>query len=486
MFWMLTLKELKLIFKNITFYLFAIIVVLFYFSQYGESQPINTNKPLQPLSEMQFMYSKMLEDYHDGKLTNKALMKEHSLNSSEKAAIKAALEKMNPGALEKKENILDIRFHISSDEYLALMQELDSSLGGHTYYYDANAKTPLLSVENSYGSKEITDSHEKMKYTCYQMKDSLVDGVIHYYRLNIIASRNLSVEQKMLIRNAIDKILPNGVLDKNNPRFLVSYNECLSIVKDLDKQLGVNTFEKTLKGENISIGLTYEEALTEFQKLFGRDKLTNAYARCLSDYMGITAGFFPIFLAGFILTRDYRSRMHELIYSREVSSFVYVLSRFAAISIAVMLVYLGIAAHSTVVFVKLASIYGYTIDYLAFFKHILVWVMPTVLFTVSLGLLISILFRNGIVAVVIQLVLWFSSLMPLAGDYSLSKYIVRFNLVVNYEKYESYYAAIYINRLFFTLLAFILVAAASIILSWRRSTGYGGIWGFLKNRMVQR
>ena len=431
------------------------------------------------------MYTKMLEDYHDGKLTNKVLMSEYSLNSSERGAIKAALEKMNPGALEEKESILDIRFHVSQDQYLALMQELDSSLGGHTYYYDANAKTPLLSVENSYGSTEITDPLEKMKYACYQMNNSLVNGVIHYYRLHIIASKNLSEEQKMLIHKAIMKILPNGVLDEKNPRFLVSYNECLSIVKELDKQLGVDTFEKVLKGESIYRGLTYEEALIEFQELFGRDKITNAYARCLSDYMGITAGFFPIFLAGFILTRDYRSRMHELIYSKEVSSFVYVLSRFTAISIAVMLVYLGVAAHSTVVFIKLAGIYGYAIDNLAFFKHILAWVMPTVLFTVSLGLLISILFRNGIVAVVIQLVLWFSSLLPLVGDYSLLKYIVRFNAVVSYEKYESYYAAIYINRLFFTLLAFVLVAAASVILSWRRSTGYGSIWGFLKNRMVQ-
>jgi ABC-type transport system involved in multi-copper enzyme maturation permease subunit len=504
MFWMLTLKELKLIFKSLAFYLFVIIVILMYITRYGESNPLSINKPIQPLNEIQFMYTKMLEDYHDGKMINKALQKaykvvmlsdhreetikrfdkanSYSLNNFEKAAIKDALEKMNPGALKKNENILDIRFKVSHNEYLALMQKLDSSLGGYTYYADKEAKECLLAVENFYGCTEITDPVELMKNTYIMMKSSISNNSVMNINMGIETRKHISKEQKMLILNAIKQMLQSGKQEEANPDFKASYDECLSIVKDLDKQLGVNMFEEVLEGRYLFRGLTYEEAISDFNKLFERDKLTNAYARCLSDYMGITAGFLPILFAAFILIRDYRCRMNELIYSREVSSFVYVLSKFAAISIAVVFVYLAVATHSTVVFSKLAAIYSYKIDYLAFYKHILVWVMPTALFTTSVGLLVSLLFRNGIAAIVIQLILWYSSLIPLGGDYRLFKHIVRFNAVVCYEKYESWFNAIYINRLFFTLLSFALAAAASAVLSRRRSKGCGVFLGFLKNR----
>lgn len=507
MFWILTLKELKLIFKNVTFYLFIAVVILFYITQYGESVSVSTKKPVQPLSEMQFMYLKMVEDYHDGKLTNKGLLKayeivmmnsnipedvekrfdkanDYVLNDKEKAALKSILDHMNPEWEKTEQNIFKIRFRVSAEEYRNLMKQLDASLGGYTYYYDENAKTPLLAVENSYGVKEITDPREMMKSTCYQLKTSIITGNVMYYRFHLGINKHLNDAQKLLIKEALLKIVPNGVMDAENPSFLISYKECSAIIRELDNKLGVDMFEKTLEEGGIHRSLTYEEAMADFKKLLGKDRLTNAYARCLADYMGITAGFLPVFLAGFVLTRDRRSRMDELIYSRPVSSYVYVMSKFLAISLAALICYLGIAAHSTFIFVKQANTYGYQIDNLAFFTHILTWVMPTVLFTTSLGLMLSVLFRNGIAAVVIQLILWFSSMMPLEGDYGLTKFIVRFNAVVPYEKYESWFSAIAVNRIFFTLISFGLAAAASAVLSWRRSSGNGYIPEFLKNRSI--
>jgi ABC-type transport system involved in multi-copper enzyme maturation permease subunit len=498
MFFTLMWKELKLIFKSIIFYLFAVTVILFYITQYGEYVPVNADKPLQPLSEMQFMYTKLLEDYHDGTLTNKALKdsyalimmntdvseefskryvkaNDYSLDVKEKAAVRDVLEEMNPGAVEGNENILNIKFHISNDEYLALMQKLDASLGGHTYYWDKEAKTCLLAAENSYGSTEVTDPLENIRYAYYQIRTSWATGNVKSIRAGMEYFKPIDEEQSKLLEDAMDKILPDGIpdgiTDEENLNFTISFEECLDMARELDGMLGVNQFEEAVTGKNHLRNLTYEEAMNNFNKLFGGDKITNAYARYLSDYMGITAGFLPVFLAVFVLIRDKRSRMAELIYCREVSSYEYVFSKFAAVTLAVMLCYMGIAAHSTIVFADMAGIYGYNIDYLAFFKYSLAWVMPTALFTTAIGLLFTILFSNGIVAVAVQLVLWFISIMPLGGDYRLFKHIVRFNTVVSLEQYESWFPAIFTNRLFFTLLSFGLVATASAVLSWKRSSG---------------
>lgn len=504
MFLQLTLKELKLIFKNVTFYLFAAVIVLFYVTQYGESGLLNVKKPVQPLSEMQFMYTKMIEDYNDGKLTNKALLTTYGiymlnpdvpedmkkrfdkannyiLSNKEKESLKSALDQINPDWAEPGQNIFRIKFRVSAGEYQNLMKQLDASLGGYTYYYDENAKTPLLGSENSYGSTEITDTQEMMKVTYHVMNNALITGKVMHYRFHFAVNKHLSQAQKSLVEETMRKIVPKGILDAKEPRFLVSYQEYTVIIQELDRKLGVDLFEKTLKGDGIYRSMTYQEALSEFQKLLGKDKLTNAYARYFADYMGITAGFLPVFLAGFVLTRDQRSRMHELIYSRQVSSFTYVMSKFASITLAAMICYLGIATHSTVIFSVQAFTFDYQIDYLAFFKYIFTWVLPTVLFTASLGLLLSALLRNGIAAVAIQFVLWFSSMMPLTGDYGLTKFIIRFNAVVYYEKFESFYPAIAVNRFFFTLLSIGLAAAAALVVSRRRSVRNGSFPEFLKN-----
>lgn len=512
MFFSLFWKELKWLFKGIPFYLFAGIVVLFYITQYGGSVPVVVDKPIQPLSEMQFMYGKLLDDYRDGKLTNRLIKEayavtaadrdpesakeekaryekanDYALDQDKKAAIRETIRKMNPDAFRKSENILDIRFQVTYEEYLDLMRKLDASLGGHTYYWDKIAKQSLLASENSYGTTEVTDRLQSMKNAYLEIRTAWATSNVRSTMAGMTYFKPVEKDQRLLLEDALNKILPDGlekIAKEEDPSFHVSYEEFLDLVRNLDAKLGVNQFEEALTGEPVFRELTYEEAIQSFKQLFGRDKLSNAYARCLADYMGITAGFLPIFLAAFLLIRDYRSGMAELIFSRKISSLSYIFSKFAAVSSAVMLCYLGIAAHSTFVFAEMSGIYGYDIDPLAFFKYILAWVTPTVLFTSAMGILLSLLFRNGFMAVAAQFVLWAVSVTPLGGDYRLFKCFIRFNTVAGYEQYESWFPAILANRVFFTLLSVGMVAAASAVLARRRSSGCGMILNQSKGRGI--
>ena len=112
---------------------------------------------------------------------------------------------------------------------------------------------------------------------------------------------------------------------------------------------------------------------------------------------------------------------------------------------------------------------GYAIDYFAFYKYSLAWIVPTLAFTVSLGMLVSVVFNSGIPAIPLQFAAWLMSLMPLSGDYRLSKYIIRFNRVASSDVYARFSPDIAKNRFFFTLVSAVLFALAVYIWSKRRN-----------------
>lgn len=357
----LVLNDLKLLFKSFTIYIFFLILVLFYFTQFN---PPSINAPLEPIDEMHFMYQKMLIDYKE--LIN--------LEPDQRAFMKSVIEKMHQGGLDEKEPITKIKFKLSYEEYDELLEKLNTNLGGNTYYGKA-LRNNLLRVENN---------HET-----YALKGPT-----------------------------------------NNS--------------------------------------SYEEKKDNFDLLIEKQSITEPYGRLFSEYLGITAGFLPVLISAFILTRDRRTQMQGLIYSKNISSLKYVLSKFFAVTIGVLLCYLVLATHMTVLFWRIGSFYGYGIDYCSFYKYTFAWILPTIIFSVSISMFLSIVFRNGIIAVLVQFFVWFSSLMPLYGDYRIIKPIIRYNLLSTYSEHRNWITSILINRIFITVLSIMLVLIASRIFSWRR------------------
>jgi hypothetical protein len=282
----------------------------------------------------------------------------------------------------------------------------------------------------------------------------------------------LSEKDRNILSATAEKIAVPS--DGGNIELKVSYEEYLNIVRKLDKDLGGNTdYSDKNRKMILNRSMTYEEALQEFNNIINKDKITNAYGRLFSDYMGIAAGFFPIFLSAFILTRDKRSRMYELVYSRSVKSHTYVLAKYTALVIVMFLGYLIAATHATVKFACFASQNNYIIDYFAFYKYTFAWILPTLMFTTAFGMLISIIFGNGIAAVPAQFILWITSLLPLGGNYALTKILIRFNTAGSYNNYIVWKNDIIINRIFYIILSLALVYIASMFLTLKRGGGFG-------------
>lgn len=344
-----------------------------------------------------------------------------------------------------------------------------------------------------YGITLDREPKEQIKAVYIQMLQDLTRGEYLSYGSIINRSIKLSKEKKKALIDAMEEISP-GTLDAKNLKIEkeglninVTFERFEEIVRGLDRKLGGSTVYSDAYRLNISQRpRTYEEAAADFNSLLQKDKLTNGYGRYFADYMGITAGFFPIFLAAFLLTRDRRSRMHELINSRKVSSVVYLTAKFTALSAVLLLCYLVFATHAAYVFYMIASANSYSIDMLAFYKYTLFWVLPTILFTTSVGMLISTIFDYGIVAIPVQFIIWMSSMLPLKGDYSLYKSVLRFNTVGDYDLYIKWLPAILTNRVFYTIISIVLVLIASWIWSWKRGAGDGLISRLSKPGTIQR
>lgn len=336
-----------------------------------------------------------------------------------------------------------------------------------------------------YGSTAITDKTEEIKAVYKNMKSNLNTGDFLKNGLFINKTVKLSGEDKNILSAAAEKIAVSSP-DGSTIELKVSYEEYLKIVRELDKSLGGNTpygdkYRKTI----LHRPMTYEEAMEEFNNIVNKDKITNAYGRLFGDYMGITAGIFPIFISAFVLTRDKRSRMYEIIYSRSVKSHVYVFAKFTSMVIVILLGYLIAATHASVKFGIFAAENNYIIDYFAFYKYVFLWILPTIMFTTAFGMLVSIIFGNGIAAVPVQFILWMTSIMPLMGNYALSKILIRFNTAGRYGSYILWKQDIMMNRLFYTVLSVVLVYITSMFLSLKRGGGFGLFTKNDKNNTLQ-
>ncbi|EQB87625.1 hypothetical protein M918_08000 [Clostridium sp. BL8] len=282
-------------------------------------------------------------------------------------------------------------------------------------------------LEHTYGTKPMTDIKMKQKAMYNYMDMNLEEKVVVVYKFGFAKRIKLSDKQGNAFKAAMESI---------SPEKQISNEEFINTLNDLDKILGGGSYYgEELRGSILKTSITYEEALADFNIKLKEDKITNAEGRVFADYMGITAGIFPMFIAAFILIRDLKSGAQEVIFSKKTSSLKYVLTKYLAAIVSLMVPYVFTATHGTLTYGRLAANSGISIDYFAFYKYVLLWIVPTLMFVIALGMLFGVIFKKPIAAIIIQFLLWCSSIPNLYGSYGLDKYIIRFNSSVNNVEY---------------------------------------------------
>lgn len=255
----------------------------------------------------------------------------------------------------------------------------------------------------------------------------------------------------------------------------LSYDSFKKIMNEITDLIGSGSSysEKKLKSHG-RVAQTYEQAVAEYNDILQKDKVTGAYARLFSDYMGILLGILPAFFVTTRLIKEKRSHAAGVVYSKKASSFAIVLSRYLAMIIVLIIPVFLVSCFSLAQAVYIAHALHVSPDYLAYVKYCVGWLLPTVLFASAVSYLITEL-TESVLSIMLNVIIWIVSIFADAGNnliYAGNNLIPRFNEVGKYQLFQDLFFELVRNRIIYTIISVILVGILVILYQMKRKGGY--------------
>lgn len=280
-------------------------------------------------------------------------------------------------------------------------------------------------------------------------------------------------------------VLPKEmVLPQVNIPETLTYERFRELMRQADKIIGGGSdySDAYIVPRFSRVPKTYEEALAEYNETIYNEKITPAYARLFCDYSGIVLAILPVFVAASLTGRDKKSQMEQLIFSRRVSSLKLVFVRFTAL-ITVMLIPLALTV--ALAQIKVIGFYpGYEIDIFALPKYAARWLVPNIMLATAVGMLFTELF-SSLLSIFIQGAWWFMSIFAssegLTGKIKSFTLVLRHNSLYGADLFADTLRQFTFNRIFYTMLAVMLVILTVIIYEAKRRGGYIGLSKISKN-----
>ena len=257
-----------------------------------------------------------------------------------------------------------------------------------------------------------------------------------------------------------DKIFNPKVTDEQFIELMDKVDELLGGGSVYSKKLISSRFGERPK--------TYDEAVKDYELMIKKDKISGAYARVFCDYAGIVIGIIPVFLAVAFWFQDKRSKCEDLLFTRSVSSSKLIISRYLAMLILLSIFLMAIASYYNLQIIK---DFGWNkANPLYFYGYTLIWLMPTLMVVLSLGIF-STVATNSPLGILVMMIWWFLDVMKGArsidGGYGHSL-VLRHNIVGNTQLYLNNKNMIFINRGIYVLLAIVILFISMKIYDLKR------------------
>ena len=320
----------------------------------------------------------------------------------------------------------------------------------YAYYYDHYVTYPVGYAKNVRISEAEKQEIADIIYDLTGVKaDEIEDNIASYFQENDIQTTQYKVPLK------------DGI----------TYEQFLKDMEQVADILGPGSdYTEDRLWSNVMIPVDYEGAVENYQALTEHDGLTGGYARLFCDYMGIILGILPVFVTATRMLRDKRAQMQELIYSRGASSGMVMGTRYAALVFMHMIPVLILSLLPTISCIT-AGIEDVQLDYLAWLKYDLGWLLPMVMIVTAVGMLCTELTETAL-AVLVQAVWWFMSVMTGASAMNGGRYgwnlIPRHNTELNYAGFAEGFRQLAMNRILYAVLAFVLLALTIFIYEKKR------------------
>ncbi len=254
----------------------------------------------------------------------------------------------------------------------------------------------------------------------------------------------------------------------------LSFERFLSLMEQADALLGGGSSYAPGSLKNLAPReKTYEEALLEYEQARDIDRFSGSHARLFCDYMTVLYALIPAFLAVSQWLGDRRAGVHEILFSKPVSSLRLCASRyFAVVSLSLFpLLLLGVIDSF-----RAADLYrGEAIDALAYLKYIFGWALPTILFSAAFGQFFTLL-TDTPVGIPVALLFWVfdlnRNLFQMEGGYRGLPLSPRHNQLMGAQVFQKNFSQLLSGRIIYSALSLALLGACALILEYRRK----GVW----------
>lgn len=254
----------------------------------------------------------------------------------------------------------------------------------------------------------------------------------------------------------------------------VTYERFLELMERADKLIGGGSkySVRYLQSNFAKTPMTYEEALAEYEEVTDASRIAESYGRLYCDYMGILLSIMPAFVCAGLWQADKRSRMEMLVYTREISSFKLVLTRYLAMVCCMLIPVFLTFAHALVgvcaLYPDKQILIGRALMLMA------IWLCPSILAVTAIGALLSELV-SPFFAIFIQGVWWYmaTSSQQLIADFTRYALVIRHNTLGDPSLFLAKEKLFLENRIGYLVLAFLTVIGSAVIYNKARK---GGLW----------
>lgn len=290
----------------------------------------------------------------------------------------------------------------------------------------------------------------------------------------IISFDAMTVEENGNLTTQMGNSEGTGTEEDKTKHFIsqVTYERFKELMQEMEDMIGEEGSQYSSEMMITYFGLsemTYDEAYAEYTQTIEQDKVTGGFARLFCDYMGLVLGLYPIFIIVIMWLNDRTSNAVELVYSKEVSSSKLVISRYLASIIMVLIPVFILSLESLFPIIDYSVECGISIDYFAYVKYILWWLLPTVMMVCAVGTFFTLL-TDSPIAIVFQFLWWMvdKGVTGLSGDTSITTLMIRHNTLRGYDIVQNTFEVICINRLLITGASMMFVILSVWILSQKR------------------
>lgn len=382
-----------------------------------------------------------------------------------------------PLLLEPSENDGYFGNKVSEDDPEAIMMGVTRALLSE-YKNNSYAAYPLgyykaITLSNKEQKRVLEILSEITGLTEEQLKD-LPEDYFPEVTGTIISFDAMSVDENGNMNTVMERSASTESEDDKQRHFIsqVTYEHFKELMQEMESIIGENGSQYSLEMMITYFGMsemTYEEAYEKYNQTINQDKMTGGFARLFCDYMGLELGLYPVFLVVFLWMKDRMGNASELIYSKRISSARLVVSRYLASITMVFIPVLLLSFESLVPLISFGAEKGISVDYFAYVKYMLWWLLPEVMAVCAIGIFFTLL-TDSPIAVAIQFLWWMvdKGVTGLSGDTKAATLMIRHNTLRGYEIIQDGFQIIWINRLLMAGIGILFVILSIWVLKFKR------------------